>query len=343
MSTPLDEPLVLQEARVVPVWQLQAIFALLGLASSVLWNQLLLCVGLLSALFGEATISRMALAQNAACALVMILITGVPWQPSRPCTTWLVVALLVSMIALAGVLIWSLQSRSLSLPLFVVLVAINGVGTGGVQILSASLSGMLSGVSSQIPLALLVGEAGSPLVTTAVASALGRGFGSEYTNAIATLLPTLLIMSVALGAALRLRALGGNEPQPAFGISAELSARGTPPRPLTLGRGLSRRDSKPFVQSRLRAMVVPAAVTCVATGVWIYLLCALPRSKRAKHHAAPYIPPAPHSVHRCTALAPHCSALHRTRTALSTTAPCSAAPHRSAPHCTASHSGANIS
>eukprot|EP00438_Fugacium_kawagutii_P021204 Skav201601 [mRNA] locus=scaffold152:827478:836949:+ [translate_table: standard] len=53
----------------------QIAFLIIGLATSVVWNQLMLCVVVLTELFGKSALAKAATAQNAFCAAAMLLLT----------------------------------------------------------------------------------------------------------------------------------------------------------------------------------------------------------------------------------------------------------------------------
>ena len=248
------------------------IFGVLGLCSSILWNQLLLSVGLLVSLFGESAISYAATAQNLLCAAVMWLLTFAPQSVAmkarggdqhRDRSIMLAAAAVICMIALGAAICLFLMVRQLPLWLFIVIVAFDGAATGTAQIVGASLGGMLSGSSSDAAGALLLGEAAAPLLT-ALCSALSslNPAHDAYRSTLASLALPMAILALALVA---LRML--YRARPPGGVPLECK---------TLGITSSSAEGASIISSRFRALLPNAACVGALCLLWIFFLCSIP-------------------------------------------------------------------
>ena len=249
------------------------IFGVLGLCSSILWNQLLLSVGLLVSLFGERAISIAATAQNILCALVMWVLTFAPASVAmrargggdhRTRQLILAAAAVICMLALGAALCGALLLKSLPMWLFIVLVTLDGAATGTAQIVGASLGGMLSGASSDASGALLLGEAAAPLLT-ALCSALVSLQPSHHDMYSATLATLALPMAALALALVALRKL--HLANPPGGVPLECK---------TLGIATSNPDGASRVSMRFRALLPNAGCVGALCLTWIFFLCSVP-------------------------------------------------------------------
>jgi len=271
------EPLLL-DARLRPSHDLtrgevNLIFGVLGLSSSVLWNQIMLSTGLLVSLFGEHAISIAATAQNLLCATAMWLLTFAPAsvamkargsQDHRTRQLMLAVAMVMCMLLLGVALCVSLLLKSLPLWLLIVLVAFDGAATGTAQVVAASLGGMLSGSSSEAAGALLLGEAAAPLLTALCSAlvSLQPVYHDAYSSTLATLLLPMAILGLALLALRRLQLAN-----PPGGVPAECK---------TLGIETSSHEGAARISARLRALLPNALCVGALCVTWIFFLCSTP-------------------------------------------------------------------
>lgn len=253
--------------------EINFIFAMLGLCSSILWNQLLLSVGLLVKLFGESAISIAASSQNVLCALVMWVLTFAPasvamkvrgGEDHRSRQIMLAGLSIACMLGIGAALGLSMIVRELPLWLFVALVALDGAATGSAQIVSASLGGMLSGSSSDASGALLLGEAAAPLLTALCSAlvSLQPGHDDSYRTTLTTLALPMVVLLLALVALLKLYTAN-----PPGGVPVECK---------TLGIASSNAEGASFVSMRTRALLPNASCVCALCMIWIYFLCSVP-------------------------------------------------------------------
>lgn len=272
------EPLLLGDARRpskdLTRTQVSFIFCVLGLCSSILWNQLLLSVGLLVELFGDEVISIAATSQNLLCTVVMWVLTFAPASVAmkargagdqhRMRQISLAIMAVACMLCLGAALVVALLVRRLPLWLLVALVAIDGAATGAAQIVGASLAGMLSGTSSDAAGALLLGEAAAPLLTALCAAlvSLQPALGDAYES---TLVALSLPMGVLMLALVALRMLYRSNPP-----------GGVPLECKTLGIAGSDASGAALISRRVRALLPNAACVSALCAVWIFLLCSTP-------------------------------------------------------------------
>jgi len=227
----------------------------IGLASSVLWNQLMLCVTVLTGLFGKPALARAATAQNALCALAMVLLTFgqrlVPQMDVRSRLT-LCAASFVVMLGLGMALASMLHDADAPEHIFLTLVALNGLCTGMAQNLAASLSTMFEGASG----ALLFGESMSPLVAVAIAAC------AESLGQVASL-TLLLAEGFVLGALLA--------------IAWVARAKAAAPSASSAGQCLCEGgEAREYVLHRFSQLLGNTAVAFFACCIWVFLLCSSP-------------------------------------------------------------------
>ena len=253
--------------------EINLVFGVLGLCSSILWNQLLLSVGLLVKLFGDSAISIACTSQNVLCGLVMWVLTFAPASVAmearggdqhRARSIMLLAAAVLCMLGLGTALSATLVLHRLPMWLFVVLVALDGAATGTAQIVGASLGGMLSGANSDAAAALLVGEAAAPLLAALCAAliSLAPTHDDEYQR---TLVALPLPMSVLLLALVALRTL--YRAKPPGGVPLECQ---------TLGITGSKPEGTSFIRMRVRQLLPSAACVCACCFTWIFFLCSAP-------------------------------------------------------------------
>jgi hypothetical protein len=249
------------------------IFSVLGLCSSVLWNQLLLSVDLLVELFGESAISIAATSQNLLCALVMWVLTFAPASVAmkargsasdhRARQIVLAAGAVICMLVLAAALSLSLIVRQLPVWLFVILVAADGAATGTAQIVGASLGGMLSGASSDAAGALLLGESAAPLLTALCSALVSLQPGHDaYHSTLSTLALPMVVLMLALVALRKLYVAN-----PPGGVPLECT---------TLGIAGSNEEGSSFISMRVRALLPNALCVGGLCAVWIFFLCSVP-------------------------------------------------------------------
>ena len=274
MSGTRNEPLLSGGSRSpkeLARMEINFMFAMLGLCSSILWNQLLLSVGLLVKLFGESAISIAASSQNVLCALVM-------WVLTLPAS----VAMKVRggedhrSRQIAGRPLhcvhagdWrstcTIDDCARAAPLALCCSrALDGAATGSAQIVSASLGGMLSGSSSDASGALLLGEAAAPLLTALCSAlvSLQPGHDDSYRTTLTTLALPMVVLLLALVALLKLY-----NANPPGGVPVECK---------TLGIASSNAEGASFVSMRTRALLPNASCVCALCMIWIYFLCSVP-------------------------------------------------------------------
>jgi hypothetical protein len=249
---------------------LSATFAVLGLGTSVLWNQLLLSTDVLIMLFGESALSQACLSQNLCCAATMIGLTFFPVPWSRSASIRIAAGCYALMVAVGAALVYCLHTENLPRATFVALVAADGVLTGLVQLQVSGLAGFLSicqdcpDESTEVDLgsALLVGEAASPLVTTAIYSVVQTLGRSPYEQAVITISVSgvFLVTGVALSWSL-------------LRMQLELS------EPLPLGKQLKddpEDGSENYFWKAMRKLRPFACAIFCCGAVWIFLLCSFP-------------------------------------------------------------------
>lgn len=150
---------------------LLAAFFCLGAGSGVLWSALMLCVGTLAEAYGTTVMSTMSSVQNNSWLWSMVFFTIIPRPASHKVTLALLMIAILGMLALAFVLARTLSIGASALPAenyFLIAIAANGICTGTVQILAASLSGLFSVVNSSVPSTLLLGVTAGPLLLAAL-------------------------------------------------------------------------------------------------------------------------------------------------------------------------------
>lgn len=250
------------------------LFAVLGFASSILWNQLLLSVGLLVQLFGDHAIGVAATSQNALCTAAMVVLTFAPHHIAvtargddrRERSIALCRISVALMLVLGLALTASLLIHRLPLALFVLLVCINGVATGTTQVVSASLGGMLSGRASAANGALLVGEAAAPLLTTLMAAGATYAESSDtYLSTVISLILPLVALCAALAALQRLSR-----------DQAQLDT--LPSECNTMGTMLSdvSSDAQSVLKRRMHQVRSSVVATCAICVVWVFFLSSVP-------------------------------------------------------------------
>ena len=260
---------------------LKAGFTFIGLASSILWNTLLLSVSLLIDLYGDSVVSTACLAQNIVCATTMVATTAMNVHPSRQTMVFICDAAILCMMAIGAVLISCLHMRWLPLPLFCTLVACNGLCTGIVQIFGASLSGLFSALSPSVPTALLVGEAASPLAATLISLLVGQMALGAYEATILSLcspLAFLVLGVVALRVPVRVSAESNAQVKPlhrarSTGGDPNQMVMAHPNEMLWVKRQTSRTER---IWARVVTLTSNALAVFIATGAWCYALCVFP-------------------------------------------------------------------
>lgn len=263
----MEQPLLRKRASVDVVGALlQAAFAVIGLASSILWNQLMLCVAVLTQLFGKPALAKAATSQNCCCAVAMLFLTFGPrllrWNLSACQRLILCACSYLVMIGLGLVLAQMLRAGEPAEELFLILVAINGLCTGLVQNVAASLSTSVPGASS----ALLFGESLSPLLAVSIAimaeTLMSKGGvadlheASFYTIVTAEIFVCIAIVGVAF--AWRSDSLSN----PEHGTIAD-----------ALETGGYREE---YFWERMHVLFCNSCVALLACCAWVFLLCASP-------------------------------------------------------------------
>ena len=273
-----DRPVLDDRRRLV---LLKAGFTFIGLASSILWNTLLLSVSLLIELFGDSVVSTACLAQNIVCATTMVATTIMNVHPPRHTMIYICDAALLSMTVLGGVLIACLHLRWLPLPLFCALVALNGFCTGIVQIFGASLSGLFSALSPLVPTALLVGEAASPLAATFLSLLVDQLRLGSFQATILSLCSPLAFLVLGM-AALRVPARVSSESDPQVKPLHTIHKAGRDPNETEMARPnellwIKRQTSRTErIWARVATLTFNAAAVFIATGTWCFALCVFP-------------------------------------------------------------------
>lgn len=238
--------------------KVELIFAVVGLATSIVWNQLMLCVQALVELFGNSALATAATSQNALCAAAMIAFTVLPL--ARHYTSRLRVCMggFAVMMALGAGFTVAFQYRELPAVAFLLAVAVNGICTGTVQSLAASLSGSYP----HAPGALLLGESCASMVAVAT-SLVVRSFGLEVFTESAVCL--VAAQTFLLAALLALAALSGMAPTTTMDAD-------------TLGACLTgtNPEYKEYAIRRLGELVGNSVVAFVACMMWVFLLCSTP-------------------------------------------------------------------
>jgi hypothetical protein len=243
--------------------EIDLIFGAIGLSTSVLWNQLMLCVEVLVELFGESALSSAASSQNICCALAMACLTLLPFGQTTRLRIGVTLVAVFMMMMLATGLAWALIQTALHQQYFpqwafLTAVALNGVCTGASQNLAASLSGEFDSA----PRALLLGEAMSPLAAVVISTSVAYlPLSSQFTASAVTLLVMQIFLVGAIWSLLKLRSL-------------------TPkvlPFPDTIGRCMSDGGSaQEYAYRRISELVGNSAVAIVCCAIWVFLLCSTP-------------------------------------------------------------------
>jgi len=140
--------------------RLQAVFLLDGLATSILWNQLMLCVGTLTRRFGKSALATAAMSQNVLCAATMLFLVMLPRRVTLKPRLVVCGIGFVAMAILAVIFQVVFDQQEVAQEVFLAMVALTGMSTGITQNLAASISGSFIGA----PRKLLLGESMSPLV-----------------------------------------------------------------------------------------------------------------------------------------------------------------------------------
>merc|ERR1719203_252106 len=174
-------------AKVLTEQRVELLFGAVGLATSVLWNQLMLGVDILVEQFGQAALAQAATFQNISCAGTMLFFTMMPKRLSVKTISGLCMSGFAVMTALAFLFHQLLSQKQAKAELFLAVVVVNGVCTGMTQNLAASLSGNFDAA----PKALLLGESLAPFVGVSL-SMLVRLLGCESVAALPLTSPFLL-------------------------------------------------------------------------------------------------------------------------------------------------------
>eukprot|EP00927_Polykrikos_kofoidii_P025988 TRINITY_DN23245_c0_g1_i1.p1 TRINITY_DN23245_c0_g1~~TRINITY_DN23245_c0_g1_i1.p1 ORF type:complete len:418 (-),score=40.53 TRINITY_DN23245_c0_g1_i1:232-1428(-) len=233
------------------------IFVVVGLATSIVWNQVMLSVGVLVLLYGEPALARAASVQNVACALSMVLWTMSPSISLR-------IRIMLAALANAGMVVLSLLLAlgilwSIPFHVFLLLVAANGFCTGTAQSLGASLSGSFEGAAA----ALLLGESCAPPITVAINVLWMLAAVQNSRTAAAAAFCTV---EVVLFAAIVLLWRLSQTPPTAFGSDCDTTGS------CQRAGGLAR----DYTLRRLSELVRNALVASTACMIWVSILCSAP-------------------------------------------------------------------
>jgi len=243
----------------------QIAFALIGLASSALWNQLMLCVVVLTELYGKSALAQAATAQNAMCAMAMIILTFgqrlIPTaQMSARYRLFLCACSLLSMImfSLGFVFASTVYHVEGAKEVFLLIVGLNGLCTGMSQNLAASISTISPGASG----ALLFGESMSPLVAVAICTLTELSRCSSVEQAAAwTLLQAQIFVIAAFVACIFLWYSG--------------AVNGTA-APTIVECVIEGGEAREYVLHRVAQLICNAVVAFCCCCAWVFLLCSSP-------------------------------------------------------------------
>jgi hypothetical protein len=197
----------------------------------------------------------------------MVVLTAWPYQISHSRKIELSVFALVCMMCLGAVLVVGMLWHTLPAYIFLPIVAIDGVLTGLVQILGSSIASAFPSrrvegeVRTSLPGAVLIGEAASPLLTTAIAAMVRQtGWATFERSALA-----IAIQMVFLVAAISALFI--------------LTKRRVPVSPLMSGKGLAvlvREEDVHVIWKRVRNLYQGSLGVFSAALVWIFLICSFP-------------------------------------------------------------------
>jgi|EP00927_Polykrikos_kofoidii_P038370 hypothetical protein len=183
------------------------LFMIIGLASSVLWNQLMLSVGYLVELFGDSSLASAASAQNVFCAVAMGVFTLFPKLSLGFRVQACVLANIVMMIV-GSSLSWGSFEKAHNQAHFLAAVSLNGICTGIAQNMAASISGSYPGGAG----ALLLGESLAPAVTVVIHVLVSTlGLSTPAATAVSLCIAQFVLLA-AVVCLFRLRSISPTEP-----------------------------------------------------------------------------------------------------------------------------------